>query len=195
LLCIRYFIKPLKKQLIMSKLIKQMQMDELKKTFANVRDMVLMNIVGLNATVENQVRLALRKKGMRMQLVKNSLTKRVLTELGLPLEKGWEGSTTLAWGGASIAELSKEIDGLARKHEKFVMVKGAVSDGQEITFAQALMMPTRLEAIGRVVSLALAPASRLVGQILGPASAVASQIKSIGEKKEETAAGATAAPV
>ncbi|MBI3410743.1 MAG: 50S ribosomal protein L10 [Planctomycetes bacterium] len=169
----------------MSKLIKQMQMDDLKKTFADVRELVFLNVVGLNATVENQVRLGLRKKGIRMQMVKNSLARRVLGELGLSAEKGWDGSTTLAWGGASIAELSKEIEGLAKKHEKFIKVKSAVSDGQEIAFEVALKMPTRLEAIGRVISLALAPASRLVGQILGPASSVASQIKTVGEKKEE----------
>lgn len=169
----------------MSKLIKQMQMNDIKNTFAEVRDLVLMNVVGLNATVENQVRLSLRKKGIRLQQVKNSLARRVLGELGLVLQKGWEGSTTLAWGGASIGELSKEVDGLAKKHAKFIKVKGAVSDGQEISFAMALTMPTRMEAIGRVVSLALAPASRLVGQILGPASSVASQIKSIGDMKEE----------
>ena len=171
----------------MSKLIKQMQMDDLKKSFAEVRDLVFLNVVGLDATAENHLRLGLRKKGIRLQMVKNSLARRVLGDLGLNSEKGWEGSTTLAWGGASIAELCKEIEGLTKKHEKFIKVKSALSDGQEITFEMGLKMPTRLEAIGRVVSLALAPASRLVGQILGPASAVASQIKNIGEKKEEEA--------
>ena len=57
----------------MSKVIKQMQMDALKKDFTGVRDMVLLNIVGLDAIAENQVRLGLRKKGIRLQLVKNSL--------------------------------------------------------------------------------------------------------------------------
>lgn len=171
----------------MSKLIKQMQMDDMKKTFANVRDMVLINIVGLDAIAENQVRLALRKKGIRLQMVKNSLARRVFGELGLTANNGWEGSTTIGWGGSSLADLSKEIEAVAKKHDKAVKVKIALSEGQEITFAAALKMPTRMEAIGRVVSLALAPASRLVGQILGPAASVASQIKSVSEKKEEEA--------
>ena len=169
----------------MSKLIKQLQMDDLKKTFADVRDMLLLNIVGLNATVETQVRLNLRKKGIRLQMVKNSLARRVLGELGLKTETGWQDSTTLAWGGASIAELSKEIDGLMKSHAKAIKVKSAVSDGQEISFEMALKMPTRMEAIGRVISLALAPASRLVGQILAPGAALASQIKTLSEKQEE----------
>ena len=46
-----------------------------------------------------------------------------------------------------------------------------------------------------VISLALAPASRLVAQILAPASNVVGQIKTIAEKKpEESAAEAAEAP-
>jgi large subunit ribosomal protein L10 len=176
----------------MSKIIKQMEITTLKKTFEGVRDLVMVNIVGLNAIADNQARLGLRKKGIRLQRVKNSLARRVFTEMGIAANAGWEGSTTIAWGGTSIAALSKEVEALAKKHDKFVKVKMAVADGQEVPFDLALKMPTREEAIGRVVSLALAPASRLVGQILGPAASVASQIKTISEKKEEAAPAATA---
>ena len=48
-------------------------------------------------------------------------------------------------------------------------------------------MPTKAEAIGRVVTLFLSAGSRLVSQFKGPGGAVASQIKSIGDKKEEGA--------
>lgn len=179
----------------MSKAIKQMQMNDLKNTFGSVRDLVFMNIVGLNAVAENTMRLALRKKGIRLQMVKNSLARRVLGESGIAVEQGWIGSTTVAWGGASIADLSKEVETLRKKHEKFIKVKTAVADGQEVTFAVALKMPTRLEAIGRVISMALAPASNIVSALTGPGATVASQIKTISEKKEEApAAAAEAAP-
>jgi large subunit ribosomal protein L10 len=138
------------------------------------------------------VRLGLRKKGIRLQMVKNSLARRVFGEFGIKADEGWEGSTTLAWGGTSIAALSKEIETLVKKYDKVVKVKTAIADGQPVPFELALKMPTREEAIGRVVSLALAPASRLVGQILGPAASVASQVKTISERKEEAAPAATA---
>ena len=176
----------------MSKVIKQMEQDALKTAFTGVRDLVMLRVVGLNAIADNQVRLGLRKKGIHLQMVKNSLARRVFGELGLSMEAAWEGSTTVAWGGTSIAGLSKEIETLTKKYDKLVSVKTAIADGQEIPFALALKMPTREEAIGRVVSLALAPASRLVGQLLGPGAALASQIKTISEKKEEPAPAATA---
>ncbi len=51
-------------------------------------------------------------------------------------------------------------------------------------------MPTRAEAIGRVVTLALSPGRRLMSQILGPGSQIASQIEEISEKKDEAAPAA-----
>ena len=184
----------------MSKVIKQMELAAMKKTFDGVRDLVMMKVIGLNAIADNQVRLGLRKKGIHLQMVKNSLARRVFSEMGIATGAAWEDSTTVAWGGTSIAALSKEIEALAKKFDKFIKVKTAVADGQEVPFELAVKMPTREEAIGRVISLALAPASRLVSQILGPAASVASQIKTIsekkgegaGEKKEEGAPAATA---
>jgi large subunit ribosomal protein L10 len=168
---------------IMSKQIKQMEMAALGQTFREVRDLVVLSSSGVNAQADNQMRLALRKKNIRLQIVKNSLARRVFDELGMRVTNPayWTGPTLLAWGGTSLAELSRELDTLIRKNDKF-KVKGAVSDGQEVTFKQALTMPTQAEAVGRVVSLALSPATRLVSQILAPAARVAGQIKTLREK-------------
>jgi large subunit ribosomal protein L10 len=174
----------------MSKVIKQMQMDSLKKDFKGVRDMVLINIVGLDAISENQIRLGLRKKSIRLQLVKNSLARRVFSELGLQVNTGWEGATTIAWGAGSAADLSKEVEAIVKKHEKKMKVKTGVADGQEITFPNMLKLPTKAEALGRVVMLALAPASRLAAQITGPASQVCGQIKGIKDMKKDEAPAA-----
>jgi large subunit ribosomal protein L10 len=170
----------------MSKLIKQMEMDELKRTFQDVRDMVILSTSKVSCQADTQLRSALRKKNIRLKVVKNSLARRVFGELDMKVEKCWEGPTTLAWGSNSLAELSKELDALIRKNDK-IKVKGAVSEGQEIAFKQALAMPTKPEAIGRVLSLALSPTSRLLSQILGPASQVAGQIKTLSERTPEAA--------
>jgi large subunit ribosomal protein L10 len=175
----------------MSKVIKQMQMDALKKDFNGVRDMVMLNIVGLDAIAENKMRLDLRKKGIRLQMVKNSLARRVFGDMGLKAaDKAWGGSTTVAWGAGSVAELSKEIETLVKKYAKKMTVKTAIADGQEVAFAAALKMPTRAEAIGRVVMLTLSPARRVAGQIVGPASQVAGQIKGIKDMKKDEAPAA-----
>jgi len=168
----------------MSKQIKQMEMDSLGRAFKDVRDLVALSVVGLDSRTENRLRLDLRKKNIRLHVVKNSLARRVLTDLGLQAEKIWEGPTTLAWGAGSLADLSRELDTALGKN-KAVKFKGAIADGQEVTFEQARKMPTKAEAIGRVVMLGLAPAGRILSQILGPASQVAGQIKTLREKGEE----------
>jgi large subunit ribosomal protein L10 len=178
----------------MSKVIKQMEMASIKNTFGDVRDLVVLSITGLSCQGDASLRASLRKKQIRLQVIKNSLTRRVFDELGLKVgaeSPYWAGPTVLAWGSGSIAELSRNLEGelknpkTAALYKDKVKIKGAIADGEELTFEAALKRPTRTEAIGRVITLALSPASRLVSQIRGPAGRVASQIKSISEKKPE----------
>jgi ribosomal protein L10 len=91
--------------------------------------------------------------------------------------------------------LSKDIDALVKKNNKLLKVKGAISEGQEIEFRVALSMPTRSEALGRVISLALSPASRLIGQLKAPGARIAGQLKTMSEKTEAPAEAAPAAAV
>lgn len=187
----------------MSKFIKQMEMDALKGAFDGVRDVVVLSVKGLPAQAEYNLRASLRKKKIRMQVVKNSLTRRVFKDIGLNVADDspyWLGPTMMAWGAGSVAELSRSIEAelknpkTAPQYKDKVVIKGAIADGQPVTFEQAVKMPTRLEAIGNVIGMALAPASRLVSQITAPASRVASQVKTISEKPaEETAPAATPA--
>jgi len=172
----------------MSKVIKQMQMDALKNTFGDVRDLVLLNVVGLGAIPDNQMRLSLRKKGIRMQMVKNSLARKVFADLGLTIAKGWEGATTVAWGGTSAAELAREVETVQKKNDKFIKVKTGVADGQELAFDVMVKLPTREQAIGLVIAAALSGGSRVIGALLGPGGQLASQVKTLADKKEEEGA-------
>jgi large subunit ribosomal protein L10 len=171
----------------MSKQIKQLEMDALKKTFHDVRDMVLLSVSGVNAQADNQIRRGLRKKNIRLQVVKNSLVRRVFGEMGMPMDGCWEGPTLIAWGAGGLAELSRELDGLIKKNDK-IKVKTAVSEGQLLPFDKAKTMPTREEAIATILGMILGPAAQIAGQIIGPAAQIAGQIKTLSEKKPEEAA-------
>src|SRR5262245_43819803 len=178
----------------MSKVIKQMEMDALKKTFGSVKNLVVLSQTKLGAIAENTLRLNLRKKNVRMQMVKNSLARKVFTELGLDLKEVWNGNTVIAWGGGeSVKDLSRELENAfkeaGKKDPKFnekVTVKTAVAEGELVTFEQALKMPTRLEAIGEVVGMILAPGAALAAILQGPGGQIASQIES--KTKEATPA-------
>src|SRR5437870_2792069 len=101
----------------MSKVIKQMQMDALKSTFHNVRDMVILTTAKLNCAATHTFRFNLRKKHVHVQMVKNSLCQRVFNELGMKIDGCWSGPTLVVWGGNSLSELSKDIEGLIRKND------------------------------------------------------------------------------
>jgi large subunit ribosomal protein L10 len=175
----------------MSKQVKQMQMSVLKAQFQDVRDVVFLSAQGVDAISENTMRLALRKKNIRLQMVKNSLMRRVLGEIGLAVpESVWSGPTVVAWGGENVKDLSKEIETQlkADKVKTKLSVKSVLADGAATTFEMALKMPTRLEAIGEVIAAAIGPAGQIAAGLIGPAGQVASQIATIAEKGVETPA-------
>jgi large subunit ribosomal protein L10 len=181
----------------MSKAVKKMEMDALRKTFTGVKNLVVISSTKVTAVADNQIRLALRKKGIRMQMVKNSLARRVFAEFGMQPEGIWSGTTVFAWGPESVKDLAKEIDSLfndlAKKDPKFyekVTIKTAIAEGQVIPFAKAKVMPTRTEVIGQIVSMILGPASEIAAQLTGPASQLAGQIQQFAEKKEGPPAAA-----
>jgi large subunit ribosomal protein L10 len=179
----------------MSKQVKQMQMDALAKDFAGVKDMVLLSSLGVDVLTENAMRLALRKKNIRLQMVKNSLARRVFTTAGLNFsEETWVGSTVVAWGGDSVKGLSREIETYL-KNDKLkgrLRVKTAVAEGAFVPFEQALKMPTRLEAIGEIVGAMMNAGGAIAGCLTGAASQLASQIQTISEKAPEGEPAATA---
>src|SRR4051794_16018431 len=119
----------------MSKVIKQMEMTSLTEAFKGVRDLVVLSIKGLSGTATTGFRAALRKKKVRLHVVKNSLARKVFAEMGLnikPESPYWTGPTVFAYGGDSVAGLSKAVEGelkapkTAPLYKDKVVVKGAV---------------------------------------------------------------------
>lgn len=182
----------------MSKAVKQMELDSLSKTFQGVRDMVLLSSDKVGSQLDHTFRKTLREKKVRLQMVKNSLARKVFESGGIKLDdKVWTGTTLVAWGADSIKDLSKAVDALIKdvvkknpKDDKKFQIKTAVADGISVPMSVAMTMPTRLEAIGEIIGMILGPASEIVSALTGPAAQVASQIATIADKKEETAAPA-----
>lgn len=178
----------------MSKLVKQLEYDALNKSLKDARDFVLLNLTGVPALAENQMRLALRKKQIRLHHVKNAQAKRILGEKGISgLDAHLVGPTVLAWAtseSVAISTVSKEIEQFRGKIKQ-IKPKAATTEGSVIPFEAALKLPTREEAIAQVLAAVLGPGRTLAGQIKGPGGKLASQIKQVGDKQE---GGAEAAP-
>lgn len=182
----------------MSKKVKKMELDALTQTFTGVRDLVLLESTKVQADLDYNFRKTLRSKQIRVQMVKNTLARKVLGEMGVTVkDESWGRTTLIAWGGDSPKGLSRAIDDLLKdvvkknpKDADKIKVKTGVADGQECKFEDMKNMPTRLEAIGEIIGMLLGPASAIAGALTGPASQVASQIATKAEEKEGEAAPA-----
>jgi large subunit ribosomal protein L10 len=168
----------------MSKYVKELMMDQLRADLNGERSLLILDLKGLDAVTEYQFRRDLRNKSIRMRVLKNSLARRVFSEMGMEgLSSYLEGPSVLVWGGGGVAELAKEI-ATQVKNLKKPAIKGGAVDGVVIGPNQVediTKLPSREQLIGRVVNLALAPAQRVLALANAPASSLMSQLKAISE--------------
>jgi large subunit ribosomal protein L10 len=183
----------------MSKKVKALELDTLRKAYAGVKDYVLIEPLKVDSATDYEFRKKLREKQVKVQLVKNTYGKKVFGENGITLDGVWGGPTLVCWGGKNIKDLSNAVDEQLKASKKDpkapdkFKVKTAVADGQKVTLDVAKTLPTREEAIAEIVACVLGPGAGLVGALTGPATQIAGILKAIEEKKPEGEAAPAAA--
>jgi ribosomal protein L10 len=172
----------------MSKKIKELELNDLRKTFKGVRDFVLLEPLKLDSAADYELRKGLRAKKIRVKMVKNSFVRKVFTENGVKVDPG-SGPTLLCWGadsakalGTAVADILKQLRPDPKQPEK-VKEKTGVADGEPMPLEQLKKVPTKQEAIGAVVAALLGPGAALAAALTGPATQLAGIVKAIEEKK------------
>jgi large subunit ribosomal protein L10 len=174
----------------MSKYVKNLLTDHLREQLKGVHDLLVVNMVGLNATVDNRLRKELRAKNIHVMVVKNSLARRAMADTPLAAAfDGVAGSAAICWGGEDVVSLAKEIVKIARnpKFAPFAAQSG-VMDGERLTAVQVDQVakwPSRGEQLSLLVGQILGPGARLASQLNSAGGALASQISQLGEEKDE----------
>src|SRR5215218_8710348 len=146
----------------MSKKIKELELNDLRKTFKGVRDFVLLQPLKLDSAADYTLRKGLRDKKIRVKMVKNSFVKKVFDENGVKVDPG-SGPTLLCWGadsakalGTAVADMLKQLRPDPKQPEK-IKEKTGVADGEKMPLAELMKVPTRAEAIGGIVAALLGP--------------------------------------
>lgn len=171
----------------MSKKIKEMELNHLRQTFQGVKDLVLLEPLKLDSATDFEMRKRLRAQNIRVKMVKNTLARKVFSELGVNVDPG-SGPTLICWGADSIKELGTAVDNLLAdlkkdpKAPQRLREKTAVAEGQPVPLAVAKTLPTRKEAIGELLAAILGPAQAIAGALVGPANTLAGILHAIEEK-------------
>ncbi|NDC54904.1 MAG: 50S ribosomal protein L10 [Planctomycetia bacterium] len=175
----------------MSKLVKNMLVDDLKTRLAGVGDVVVVSLGTLDAIQTSQLRQTLRKKKIHLQLVKNSLARRATLDTPLaPAFERMEGMLAIAWGGEDVVDLAKELDRVAgvKDFEGFEFRGGAL-DGARLEPGDVKAVakwPSRAEQLSILSGQIAGLGSRLCGQISSLGGVLAGQISSRVEELEKT---------
>src|SRR5205814_3421069 len=179
----------------MSKQLKNLIAEEVRKRLQGVNDALLVNVIGLNSTNTFNLRRELRSKNISLLVVKSSLARRA-TE-GTPLARAFddsEGSLAIVWGAEDFVSLAKELVALHKKPEyEKLTAKGGVMEGEKLTpekVTDISKWPNRAGQISIILGQILAPGSKLLGQITGPGGKLLSQLKKKSEGEEAPAASA-----
>ncbi len=176
----------------MSKFVKGMICDDLRRRWDGVGEAMLADVSGLEANDTVELRKHFRERKLSMLVVKNSLARLATKDSPLgPAFEGEGGSTAVVWGAEDVVALAKEITKIvdSKKFGKFTP-KGGVMEGAKLTADEVKAVskwPSRGEQLSILMGQVLSPGAMLSGQLLGTAKGIASQIKQISEKEEEAA--------
>ena len=171
----------------MSKYLKELITNELKSRLDGVNDALLVDVIGMEANANVELRKSLREKNIHLLVVKNSLATRASEGTSLaPAFEGASGTSAVVWGGEDVVSLAKEVMRLAEEEQfKPFAPKGGVLDGEKLSkddVAAISKWPSREEQLSLLVGQILGPGANLSAQLIGPGAKLASQVK---KKSEE----------
>lgn len=168
----------------MSKPVKQLLTDEVRRRCEGFDSACVIDISGLDAIKTNLMRGALKKQDIRMHVVKNSQARRALAggPLGA-LADSLSGPCALVYGQPPITDIAKELAKWAKEYE-VIKLKNGTLEAELYSVQELSTMMGKTELIGEIGMLISSPARMIAGQLRAPASGIAGCLKSLIEKNE-----------
>ena len=150
---------------------------------------VLVDYKGITVAEDTALRHELRENGVEYSVVKNTLVRRAIDQVGMSeLDSVLNGTTSLAVCENDPVAPARVISGFAKKMDGKFEIKGGFMDGKVIS----------METINSLASIPALPVlqAQVLGTMLAPISGLACVIKQIAEKMEggAEAPAAEAAP-
>ena len=161
---------------------------ELSRRLDGVSDLLLVNVVGVDANASVELRRRLREKDISLVVVRNSLARRATEGTALaPAFEGAEGNNAIVFGGEDFVSLAKEIIELHDdKALEAFEARGGVMDGEKLTadkVKEISKWPNRAEMLSILSGQILGPGATLNAQLLGPGGTLNSQLEQKGKEE------------
>ena len=170
----------------MGRHVKDMVIAEIQGRAGSTKDFIVVDASKLDAITANRWRLAMRKERISALTVKNSVALNALKSKGVKgLDGVLAGPSTLLWGGEDVVQLSRAVTKWVKDIQN-LQIKGGTCDGQPLDAAAIETLSKsagRLETIGELAGLMLAPGRQLAGCLQGPGGRLAGQLKTLSEKE------------
>ena len=164
---------------------KQQRVEDLTSELKGATTYVFVATRGLTVAQDTEMRSELRKAGVKFEVIKNTVLRRVFAELGFEgLDDVFKGPTAVGYSDDIIApakvlaKYSKDIEPME--------IKGGIIDG-------------KVSSIDEVIALSQVPdpetlQTQVAYSLLFPFTKLAMLVKAVAEKKQEEGGEAVAAP-
>ena len=170
----------------MGRQVKDMVISDIQARIGDAKDFIVVDCSKIDAITANRWRLSMRKEKITALTVKNSVAANALGRKGIKgLDSVLSGPSTLIWGSDDIVGLSRAVAKWAKDIPK-LEIKGGTVEGQTLNAAAVDTLSKsagRLETIGELAGLMLAPGRQLAGCLQSPGGRLAGAIKTLADKE------------
>ena len=174
----------------MPNLKNQEALKALTEKFKSMKGMIMTEYHGLSVSQISDLRNQLRKSGCEYLVVKNTISKIALKEIGMEsANEYFDGPTAIVIEGEDPVSPAKIVSEFAKKNEKFV-IKAGILDGKviELNEIKALAsLPTKEVLIGKMLGSMNAPISNFVGVLSATIRSMLYVLNAIKDKQQANA--------
>ena len=171
-----------------NKALKETEVFELSKQFANVQAAVLTNCSGITVEKITTLRAKLRQNQVALKVIKNTLDYRAVEGTSLePLKGEFKGPTALAFTDGDPVSLAKVLLEFAQQNEAF-SIKAGVLNGVLMNTKQVKDLattPSREVLLSRMVGSLQSPYAGLVYGLSGILRKLVYALEAVRRQKEE----------
>ncbi|WP_196592747.1 50S ribosomal protein L10 [Pectinatus sottacetonis] len=171
---------------------KQAIVAELKEELSKIQSLVLTGYKGLNVSQDTQLRTKMREAGVTYRVVKNTMLRFAVKELGYEeLVPYLEGTTAIAYSAEDPVAPAKVIEAFIKENNlaktDVLTVKAGVVDGKVIDEAgvkELASLPSREVLIAKMLGSMQAPISGMVNVLQGTIRNAVYVLEAIRKQKE-----------